>query len=68
MWLSAAAQQVVTATDGKAMPPARLVGWTARFLGMVLPGAEVDDPVDRIGIDRGAEIRRGRRPRGSAIW
>jgi fatty acid synthase, bacteria type len=56
MWLSAAAQQVVTATDGKAIPPARLVGWTARFLGMVLPGDEVDVRVDRVGIDRGAEI------------
>ncbi|HKV20659.1 MAG TPA: fatty acid synthase subunit beta domain-containing protein, partial [Mycobacterium sp.] len=56
MWLSAAAQQVVTATDGKAIPPARLVGWTSRFLGMVLPGDEVDIRVDRVGIDRGAEI------------
>ena len=56
MWLSAAAQHVVTATDGKAVPPARLVGWTARFLGMVLPGDEVDFRVDRVGIDRGAEI------------
>ena len=28
MWLSAAAQHVVTATDGRATPPARLVGWT----------------------------------------
>jgi fatty acid synthase len=56
MWLSAAAQQVVTATDGRAVPPARLVGWTARFLGMVLPGDEVDIRVDRVGIDRGAEI------------
>src|SRR6185437_14275521 len=35
---------------------ARLVGWTARFLGMVLPGDEVDFRVDRVGIDRGAEI------------
>ncbi|OBK70238.1 type I polyketide synthase [Mycobacterium sp. 1274761.0] len=56
MWLSAAAQQVVTATDGKAIPPARLIGWTARFLGMVLPGDEVEIRVDRVGIDRGAEI------------
>src|SRR4029079_19817371 len=55
MWLSAAAQQVVTATDGRAVPPARLVGWTARFLGMVLPGDEVDIRVDRVGIDRRAE-------------
>jgi fatty acid synthase len=56
MWLSAAAQHVVTATDGKATPPARLVGWTSRFLGMVLPGDEIDFRVDRVGIDRGAEI------------
>ncbi|MEO3760309.1 fatty acid synthase subunit beta domain-containing protein [Mycobacterium sp. B14F4] len=56
MWLSAAAQHVVTATDGKPAPPARVVGWTSRFLGMVLPGDEVDFRVDRVGIDRGAEI------------
>ena len=56
MWLSAAAQHVVTATDGQATPPARLVGWTSRFLGMVMPGDEIDFRVDRVGIDRGAEI------------
>ncbi|MDR3664082.1 MAG: DUF1729 domain-containing protein [Mycobacterium sp.] len=56
MWLSSAAQHVVTATDGRATPPARLVGWTSRFLGMVLPGDEIDFRVDRVGIDRGAEI------------
>ena len=56
MWLSAAAQHAVTATDGKATPPARLVGWTSRFLGMVMPGDEIDFRVDRVGIDRGAEI------------
>jgi len=56
MWLSAAAQHVVTATDGTAVPPAKLVGWTARFLGMVLPGDEVDFRVDRVGIDLGAEV------------
>ncbi|OBI46309.1 type I polyketide synthase [Mycobacterium sp. E796] len=56
MWLSAAAQHAATATDGKARPPARLVGWTARFLGMVRPGDEVDFRVDRVGIDRGAEV------------
>ena len=42
MWLSAAAQHVVAAIDGSgkphAKPPARLIGWTARFLGMVRPG------------------------------
>jgi fatty acid synthase len=56
MWLSAAAQHVVTATDGKPVPPAKLVGWTARFLGMVLPGDEIDFRVDRVGIDLGAEV------------
>ncbi|MFG1932572.1 fatty acid synthase subunit beta domain-containing protein [Mycobacterium sp. NPDC048908] len=56
MWLSAAAQHVVTATDGKPAPPARVVGWTSRFLGMVLPGDEIDFRVDRVGIDCGAEI------------
>jgi fatty acid synthase len=56
MWLSAAAQHAVTATDGQARPPARLIGWTARFLGMVCPGDEVDFRVDRVGIDQGAEV------------
>ncbi|MGI9124253.1 MAG: fatty acid synthase subunit beta domain-containing protein, partial [Mycobacterium sp.] len=56
MWLSAAAQHVVTATDGKAVPPAKLIGWTARFLGMVKPGDDVDIRVDRVGIDLGAEV------------
>lgn len=56
MWLSAAAQHAVTATDGRATPPPRLVGWTSRFLGMVLPGDEIEFRVDRVGIDRGAEI------------
>ncbi len=56
MWLSAAGQHVVTATDGQARPPARLVGWTARFLGMVRPGDQVEFRVDRVGIDQGAEI------------
>ena len=56
MWLSAAAQHVVTATDGKPAPPSKLIGWTARFLGMVKPGDEVDFRVDRVGIDLGAEV------------
>ena len=56
MWLSAAAQHVATATDGTPAAPAKLVGWTARFLGMVLPGDEVDFRVDRVGIDQGAEV------------
>ncbi len=56
MWLSAAAQHAVTATERQARPPARLIGWTARFLGMVRPGDEVDFRVDRVGIDQGAEV------------
>ncbi len=56
MWLSAAAQHVVTATDGKPVPPAKLIGWTARFLGMVSPGDDIDIRVDRVGIDWGAEV------------
>ena len=56
MWLSAAAQHVATATDGQTRPPARLIGWTARFLGMVEPGAEIDVRVDRVGVDQGAEV------------
>jgi len=56
MWLSAAAQHVVTATDGKPVPPAKLIGWTARFLGMVRPGDDIDFRVDRVGIDLGAEV------------
>ncbi|KAA1249711.1 DUF1729 domain-containing protein [Mycobacterium simiae] len=56
MWLSAAAQHAVTATDGQTRPPARLVGWTARFLGMVRPADEVSFRVERVGIDQGAEV------------
>ena len=56
MWLSAAAQHAVTATDGQARPPARLLGWTARFLGMVQPGDDVEIRIDRVGIDQGAEV------------
>jgi fatty acid synthase, bacteria type len=56
MWLSAAAQHVAAATDGKPAAPAKLVGWTSRFLGMVLPGDEVEFRVDRVGIDQGAEV------------
>ncbi|MBJ8346620.1 type I polyketide synthase [Antrihabitans sp. YC2-6] len=57
MWLSAAAQHVVAAADATASVPARrLTAWTARFLGMVRPGATIDVRVDRTGIDGGAEI------------
>ncbi|RMB75268.1 DUF1729 domain-containing protein [Rhodococcus sp. SBT000017] len=58
MWLSAAAQQTVTAVDhaDTKTPPRRLTAWTARFLGMVRPGAEIDVRVDRTGFDQGAEL------------
>ncbi|GGG25249.1 type I polyketide synthase [Rhodococcoides trifolii] len=58
MWLSAAAQQTVTAIDPSdtKSPPRKLTAWTARFLGMVRPGAEIDVRVDRTGTDAGAEI------------
>ncbi|CAM4252559.1 3-oxoacyl-[acyl-carrier-protein] synthase 1 [Mycobacterium basiliense] len=67
MWLSAAAQHAVTATDGQARPPARLVGWTARFLGMVRPGDDVDFRVERVGIDQGAEVLEVSARVGSAL-
>ncbi|NLE82289.1 MAG: DUF1729 domain-containing protein [Rhodococcus sp.] len=58
MWLSAAAQQAVTAVDPEQTrtPARRLTAWTARFLGMVRPGSEIDVRVDRVGTDSGAEI------------
>ncbi|MDL9944630.1 DUF1729 domain-containing protein [Gordonia sp. ABSL11-1] len=58
MWLSAAAQQVVTATDSKnPVPSARpLIGWTARYLGMVRTGDAVTIRVDRVGLDAGREV------------
>ncbi|SKU79451.1 fatty acid synthase Fas [Mycobacteroides abscessus subsp. abscessus] len=49
MWLSAAAQHVVTSADASSTPPRTLIGWTSRFLGMVQPGDEVDIRVDRVG-------------------
>ena len=68
MWLSAAAQHVVTATDGQATPPARLVGWTSRFLGMVLPGRRDRVPrrPRRHRPRRGDH--RGHRRRSATIW
>ncbi len=56
MWLSAAVQHVVTAVERNGKPPARLTGWTARFLGMVRLGDEIEVHVDRVGIDHGAEV------------
>ena len=55
MWLSAAAQQVVTATDGKAF---RRPGWSAGppASSAWCCRATRSTSVDRVGIDRGAEI------------
>jgi fatty acid synthase len=41
---------------GKPVPPGKLIGWTARFLGMVSPGDEIEIRADRVGIDLGAEV------------
>ncbi|MGC5245364.1 fatty acid synthase subunit beta domain-containing protein [Gordonia sp. DT219] len=58
MWLSAAAQQVVTATDAKnpSPSPRPLTGWTARYLGMVRTGDVITVRVDRVGLDAGREV------------
>ncbi|MBE7159717.1 MAG: DUF1729 domain-containing protein, partial [Williamsia herbipolensis] len=58
MWLSAMAQHVVTATDSDRPVPAPrpLLGWTARYLGMVRTGDEVTVRVERAGLDQGAEV------------
>ncbi|WP_345001672.1 fatty acid synthase subunit beta domain-containing protein, partial [Tsukamurella soli] len=56
MWLSAAAQQVASASDDHDVLHRKLRGWTTRFLGMVLPGDEVQVTVERVGIDRGGEL------------
>ncbi|NQE71511.1 type I polyketide synthase [Nocardia gamkensis] len=57
MWLSAAAQHVVSAVDPAASTPARrLTAWTTRFLGMVRPGAQIDVRVERVAVDAGSEI------------
>ncbi|MDF0531021.1 DUF1729 domain-containing protein [Tsukamurella sp. 8F] len=56
MWLSAAAQQVAAASDEADVLHRKLRGWTTRFLGMVLPGDEVQITVERVGIDRGGEL------------
>ena len=54
MWLSAAAQHVAAATDGRP-PRARLVGGP-RASWAWSPGDEIDFRVDRVGIDPGAEV------------
>ncbi|GAA3962715.1 fatty acid synthase subunit beta domain-containing protein [Gordonia caeni] len=58
MWLSAAAQQVLTAADrdNPVPSPRALRGWTARFLGMVRLGDQITVRVDRVGIDAGRDV------------
>ncbi|GAA4751117.1 fatty acid synthase subunit beta domain-containing protein [Gordonia alkaliphila] len=58
MWLSAAAQQVVTAADlDNPVPSPRAIrGWTARFLGMVRLGDTITVRVDRVGMDAGRDV------------
>jgi len=48
MWISAAAQQVVS--------DRRITGWTTRFLSPLAPGASVSITADRVGLDAGAEV------------
>ncbi|MET0767658.1 MAG: fatty acid synthase subunit beta domain-containing protein, partial [Aeromicrobium sp.] len=48
MWISAAAQQVVSGR--------RITGWTTRFMSPLAPGAPVSISADRVGLDAGAEI------------
>lgn len=48
MWISAAAQQVVSGR--------RITGWTTRFLSPLAPGATVSISADRVGLDQGAEV------------
>ena len=48
MWLSAAAQQAVQASDGTTPSP-RIVGWTARMLAPVRPGATINVRAEQTG-------------------
>ncbi|MET0927887.1 MAG: fatty acid synthase subunit beta domain-containing protein, partial [Aeromicrobium sp.] len=48
MWISAAAQQVVS--------DRRITGWTTRFLSPLAPGATVSSQAARVGLDAGAEV------------
>ncbi|GAA2085813.1 type I polyketide synthase [Aeromicrobium halocynthiae] len=51
MWLSGAAQHVVAEQTGR-----RILGWTARWLSPVAPGAEVVVKAERVGLDAGDEV------------
>lgn len=48
MWISAAAQQVVS--------DRRITGWTTRFMSPLAPGATVTISADRVALDAGAEV------------
>ena len=58
MWVSAAAQQAVMAADPAQPVPAprALLGWTARYLGMVRLGDELTIRIDRVGLDAGRDV------------
>ncbi|WP_375002655.1 fatty acid synthase subunit beta domain-containing protein [Aeromicrobium sp. CTD01-1L150] len=51
MWLSGAAQHVVASQTGR-----RLLGWTARWLSPLLPGASVEIRADRVALEAGDEV------------
>ena len=51
MWISAAAQRVLSVETGR-----RVSGWTSRFMSPVRPGARVDVRADRVGLDSGDEV------------
>lgn len=51
MWLSGAAQQVLAEETGR-----RIVGWTARWLSPLQPGATVEVRADRVGLESGDEV------------
>ncbi|MFZ0139962.1 MAG: fatty acid synthase subunit beta domain-containing protein, partial [Aeromicrobium sp.] len=51
MWISAAAQRVLSVETGR-----RISGWTSRFMSPVRPGARVDIRADRVGLESGDEV------------
>lgn len=52
MWLSAAAQQAVSAAEAGG----RIRAWTTRFMSPVRPGADIDVRADRVGLIAGEEV------------
>ncbi|WP_456698395.1 fatty acid synthase subunit beta domain-containing protein [Aeromicrobium sp. P5_D10] len=53
MWISAAAQQVVSQ---RGVSDRKITGWTTRFMSPLAPGATVTISADRVGLDAGAEV------------